>query len=186
MPEENTTHLMDEREEQELITRAQSDLRQFTALYQRYVQPVYRYLYSRIGTQNEAEEATAQTFLGALEGFARYRNDGHFAAWLFTIAKRKSVDHYRRSGKITSLPETLPSAEEDLIQQAIRTDQHEALRAELAQLSDQERELLRLRYAADLGFGEMGRLLGRSEGAVKKQLYRLLDRLKNEMEGNHD
>lgn len=186
MTEEILSNQVDERDERQLIANAQRDLREFSALYQRYVQPVYRYLYSRIGSQAEAEEITAQTFLSALEGFARYRNEGHFAAWLFTIARRKCIDHYRRSNKITSLSEAFPSGEEDLLQQVALSGQREALLALVVKLPEPERELLRLRFAANLGFAEIGRIVGRSEGAVKKALYRLLDRLQKEMESSHE
>ena len=53
-------------------------------------------------------------------------------------------------------------------------------------LSDEEQELIRLRYAAELGFAEIARLLNRKEDAVKKSLYRLLDRLQNRLEEHND
>ena len=80
-------------EEDRLVSNARKDIREFNALYLKYVQPVFRYHYSRIGSQTEAEDATAQTFLSVLEGFDRYRHEGHFAAWLFAIARRKAMDH---------------------------------------------------------------------------------------------
>jgi RNA polymerase sigma-70 factor (ECF subfamily) len=176
----------DTAEEDQLVSSARRDLREFKALYQRYLQPVYRYLYSRIGSEDGAEEATAQTFLSALEGFGRYRHEGHFAAWLFAIARRKSADHYRRASRIADLAESLPSGDEDLLQQAVKLDQLETLRERLKALPEPDQELLRLRFAASLGFAEMARLLGRNEDAVKKSLYRLLERLQDQMEGSHE
>ena len=82
-------------EDSRLVADAQKDLRAFNALYLKYVNPVFRYALSRIGARPEAEDATAQTFLAALEGFGRYRDDGRFAAWLFGIARRKTLDHFR-------------------------------------------------------------------------------------------
>jgi RNA polymerase sigma-70 factor (ECF subfamily) len=173
-------------EEDHLVTNAQRDLRQFAELYQRYVQPVYRYLYSRIGSEDGAEEATAQTFLSALESFGHYHHKGYFAAWLFAIARRKSADHHRRASRIADLADSLPSADEDLLQQAVRRDQLDTLRQILANLPEADQELLRLRFAASLSFAEMARLLNRSEDAVKKSLYRLLQRVQDEMEDSHD
>ena len=53
----------------------------FTALYRRYVAPIYRYLYHRLGNANDAEDLTAQVFMEALEGLASYRERGSFSAW---------------------------------------------------------------------------------------------------------
>ncbi len=57
-------------EEERLITNTRADMREFNALYLKYVQPEFRYHLNRIGSRAEAEDATAQTFLSALEGFA--------------------------------------------------------------------------------------------------------------------
>jgi RNA polymerase sigma-70 factor (ECF subfamily) len=184
MPQQHTQTETDD--EECLVQNARRNIREFNVLYQRYVQPVYRYLFSRIGAQAEAEDATAQTFLSALEGFDRYRHEGHFAAWLFAIARRKSADHFRRSSRITALAENIPTGEEDLLQRAVRKDELDTLRAKLTALPEADRELLRLRFAAELSFAEMARLLGRNADAVKKGLYRLLDRLQDQMEDSHD
>jgi RNA polymerase sigma-70 factor, ECF subfamily len=186
MPKQAAQIQTDTSDEERLVQNAKRDIREFNALYQRYVQPVYRYQMSLIGSQAEAEDATAQTFLSALEGFERYRHQGHFAAWLFTIARRKSADHFRQSSRLTVLAESIPSNEEDMLQRAIRKDQLESLKEELSGLEESERELLRLRYAAELSFAEIARLLNRNEDAVKKSLYRLLDRLQGQMEGSHE
>jgi RNA polymerase sigma-70 factor (ECF subfamily) len=53
-------------------------------------------------------------------------------------------------------------------------------------LDDDEQELLRLRFSADLSFGEMGVCLGRKEDTVKKTFYRLLARLQRQLEQSHD
>ena len=113
-------NIEDQTSEDQLVLNAKQDLRNFDALYLRYAQPVYRYLYSRIGSGAEAEDATAQTFLSALEGFGRYRHEGYFGAWLFGIARRKAADHFRVNSKHVALPDTLPDGEADVPQIAER------------------------------------------------------------------
>jgi len=69
-----------ELEELKLIRAARQDPKAFGGLYLRYVEPVFRYLCSRIGNVHEAEDITAQTFLVAFESFDRFRQEDHFAS----------------------------------------------------------------------------------------------------------
>lgn len=174
-------------EEKTLIEAAQRDPASFTGLYRQYVRPVYRYLYSRTGNHGDAEDLTAQVFLEALEGLGRYRLDGPFAAWLFTIARRRMIDHRRRQRPVVALDERIPASETpvDPLGRAIRNEESRLLRDLLAGMGEADQELLRLRFAGGLSFGDMARILRRSEAAVKMKLYRLLRRLESQMEDYH-
>ena len=156
----------------------------FGQLYDRYVTPVYRCIYSRVDSIPEAEDLTAQTFLAALEALPRYRERGTFAAWLFQIARSKLMDHFRRTRSHLSLEQVDedPLADDPLAC-AIAADELSTLKVLIAALSIDERELLRLRYVADLSFAEMAVMLHKREDAVKKSLYRLLARLNQKLEG---
>jgi RNA polymerase sigma factor (sigma-70 family) len=155
----------------------------FGLLYDRYLTPVYRYIFSRIGNAADAEDLTAQTFLAALEALPRYRERGTFPAWLFRIARSKLMDFFRRARTQVSLDEVeVPPSSDDPLTCSIAADEVSRLRDMIATLSIDERELLCLRYVADLSFAEMAAVLHKREDAVKKSLYRLLARLNNQME----
>lgn len=172
-PRSEATHIT------ELVAAAKQDLKAFGELYLLYAQPIFRYLFSRIGSFPEAEDATAQTFLVALERFPSYRHDGFFASWLFAIARNKAMDYFRKQHKEISLDEVeLIPADANLLQQMIQTERTAALSKLIKALPEDEQELIRLRYVAELSFAEIGHLLGQKEDAVKKRLYRLLERLK--------
>lgn len=172
--------------EDALVAAAQRDLTAFDGLYQAYAEKVFRYLYSRVGDRHEAEELTAQTFLAAIEKFASYRHRGHFAAWLFSIARNKAVDSFRRNKHLGDLAdaEALP-AESDLLADLADREQAAAIRRHIAQLPPEQIELLRLRYVAGLQFSQMAALLGRTEAAVKKSVYRCVGRLQRQLEVHH-
>lgn len=173
--------------ESELVAEAKHDLAAFGKLYDLYVQPLYRYLRSRIGTVQGAEEVTSQTFLAALERFPHYKHQNKFAAWLFSIARNKTVDYFRYQHKQVILEKSyLVSAEFDPLQTIIKTEHVAELVGLISGLSEDERELIRLRYVAELRFREIAILVGRKEDTVKKSLYRLLARLQSQLEKNHD
>jgi RNA polymerase sigma-70 factor (ECF subfamily) len=172
-----------------LVARAQQTPSAFTPLYDCYVQPIYCYLYSRLANAQEAEDLTAQTFLSALEALPRYRDDGHFSAWIFSIARNKAIDYFRKHKRETGLDmvETEAKADApDLLAQVIQSQDVRRLSELISGFGEADQELIRLRYLADLSFAEMSVLLGKREDAVKKALYRLLARLESQMEAKND
>ena len=169
-----------------LIRVARKDAEAFALLYDRYVQRLYHYCYHRTNNVHDAQDLTSQIFLAAMEAFPRYRQDGHFAAWLFTIARNKVIDHYRRAADLSLEEAALPPVQFDLTGEAESSQQKEALLRAVRDLGEDEQELIRLRYAAGLSFAEIGRALHKSEDAAKKTLYRLLGRLKSGMEAGNE
>ncbi|MCE5207197.1 MAG: sigma-70 family RNA polymerase sigma factor [Chloroflexi bacterium] len=174
-------------EEAELLDGNNRTPEAFEQLYLRHVQPVFRYLYSRLGNRADAEDATAETFLAALNGFASYRHKGYFSAWLFSIARHKAVDIYRKDREPAALDDTTDIAGDvDILEDVIHNQRREALTCLIAALPEEEHDLLRLRYTAGLSYSEIGQLLNRSEGAIKKTIYRLLARLESQLEDYHE
>ena len=97
------------------------------------------------------------------------------------------MDHFRTKRLQVPLEyaENIPS-ETDLLQQVIQTEQLASLARLINALSEEEHELIRLRYIGELSFSEIGRLLHRNEAAVKKSLYRLLAGLQSRLEVTHE
>src|SRR5574339_1191435 len=156
-----------------LISASQKDPAAFGRLYDCYVQPIYRYVISRVGTAHEAEDITSQTFISAYEALGRYRERGQFSAWLFRIARSKLNDHFRRSRREVGLEAVGELLErEDALGVLIRAEELSRIRFIIGHLNAEEQELIRLRYVADLSFAEIADLVGKREDAVKKSLYR--------------
>ena len=165
-------------DEAALVEAARRDSEAFAALYRRYLNPLYRYLLHRSNGVHDAEDLTAQVFTEALEGLVdgRYREGGCFAAWLFTIARRRLVDWYRL--RPAAPLGDLPSPESGLLDAVEKCEALQRLNGLLARLDEDRQELLRLHFSAGLSFTEIGLLEGRSEAAVKMALYRALDTLR--------
>jgi RNA polymerase sigma-70 factor (ECF subfamily) len=127
-----------------------------------------------VGSIPDTEDLTAQVFTEAFEGLVknRYRAGGCFPAWLFSIARHRVADFYRQ--RPLDPLEDPPSPEPGLL----AADDLGRLARLLAQLDEHKQELLRLRYSAGLRFAEIALLEGRSEAAVKMEVYRALDILR--------
>ena len=174
-------------DELKIIGAARQDPNAFGELYLLYVGQVFRYLYSRMGNVHEAEDTTAQTFLVAFESFDRFRQDGYFASWLFTIARNKAMDHFRQRKNTTSIDEVNEiSVENDPLNGVIQSEQAAALSKLIQALPEEDRELLRLRFLAAMSFPEIAHFLHRNEEAVKKSTYRLLARLHSQVEVSNE
>ncbi len=175
-------------QEVDLIKTACGDPAAFSRLYLAHVRPIYRYIISRVGDIKEAEDLTAQVFLEALEGLPRYRHDGHFTAWLFGIARHKVSDHYRSQHRERNTEDVNvePTNKGDILSTLILTEDVQHMSALIQNLDEQDRELLRLRFIAQLNFGEIAQLTHSNTEKTKKKIYRLLGRLRQQMELNHD
>lgn len=161
----------------------------FTVLYRRYAVQVYRYIYGRLGNAGDAEDLTSQVFIQVLEALPRYQPRGKFTAWLFTIARRRVVDHIRRNTH-EDLPldwlQELPTPGHNPLAQVIERESLERLIILYRQLEEEKQELIRLRFAAGLSYKQIGQMMGRSEAAVGMAMHRLLERLKSQWEAEDE
>ena len=173
-----------------LIKHAQKgDEKAFANLYGCYHQRIYRYVFSRVGDQANAEELTSQTFLAVLEGMTNYRHKGKFSAWIFSIARNKVMDFYRLQKKMgQSIDEDFIAIEVNpqMINQIVAKERMEALADLIQQLPKDRKELLRLRFVAGMTYKEIAEIAGRRTAAVKKSIYRLLDDLKQSLEKEYE
>lgn len=165
-------------EDSALVTAACADPHAFAPLYARYVGPVYRYCYLRLGDRAAAEDATSEVFAKALAGLHGYR-DGVFAAWLFRIAHNVVGDVYRRGRPTEQLDAAAewPDAGPTPADVALSRDRLEALRAALATLPESYRRALELQMAG-WSVAESAAALEISAGALKLLRFRALKRLR--------
>ncbi|MCB0216190.1 MAG: sigma-70 family RNA polymerase sigma factor [Chloroflexi bacterium] len=166
-------------EEHELIRRAQDyDPVAFGEIYERYYSGVYKYIYYRVGDQSLAEDVTMEVFVKAMESIDGFTFRGvPFSAWLYRIASNLVVDHFRRQPNLPSL-----SLEEKLVSavehpSAPHLDEefsHQALRAALSELTDDQQQVIILKFVDGLSNLEVAQILGKTEGAVKSLQHRAL------------
>ena len=157
----------------------------FTELYRRNVSRVFYYLYSRVHNVADTEDLTSQTFVTALENLSKLRDPDKFTPWIFTIARNKALDFFRKTTRHPTV-----DFDEDLDQAMVggmglcQTDQERLHDLEhlISRLNPREQDYLRLRIVADLPFTEIALILNEPETRIKKKYYRLLERLQAQVE----
>jgi RNA polymerase sigma-70 factor (ECF subfamily) len=144
------------------------------ATYDKGVAVVYAYLRRRVGSQDLAEELTAETFLAAAATVTRDPPSGPDSVtvgWLVGIARHKLVDHWRRAAREERTLTVLGTDEEIAEPWEAVLDRFRAERV-LAELPTQHRAVLTLRYLDDLAVRDVAELLGRTEHATEALLVR--------------
>ncbi len=164
----------------ELAARvAEGDRESFNALYTATVNEVYRYLRSQSGNETVAEDLAANVFLKAWKSAASYRTGSKsYRRWLFAIAKNELVDYWRQARH--SIPvDGMEIADESLgaAFDGPGVDRGRVNRALLA-LTAEQREVVVLRFFSELSHAEIGKVLGKREGAVRAQLLRALRQMR--------
>lgn len=174
-----------------LVVAAQAgDREAFAGLYARYMDTVFRFVYFRVGNRQLAEDLTADTFERALKRIGSFTWQGRdIAAWLVTIARNLVADYFKGGryrlevlgGSVSGMagdpllqvereagPE-LPMEPEDAV--VAHLEAMMVGRA-LQELNEEQHEVLVLRFYRGLPVAEVGRIMGKNEGAIKALQYR--------------
>jgi RNA polymerase sigma-70 factor (ECF subfamily) len=164
----------------ELARQAITDIEAFAELYRRHLPRVYRYHAAHVGNVKDAEDLTSQTFLAALEGIHSFRGSGSFAAWILGIASKKRLMFFRGGRPEVPLDEALqyPSPGLPTDKAAAHRLQLKSISNALRQISPDRAEALVLIYFGGLSQAEAGRVLNKSEAAVKMLIARGLQDLR--------
>ena len=143
------------------------------------IRRVYAYVAYRIGPGAAAEDVTSETMLRAVRYRDRFDpNKGDALSWLVGIARTCVADHFARQVEETPPAAGEPSSgdfEADVVRRLSVTDA-------VSRLAERDRELIALRYGADLSTAQIGAVLGMSTNAVDVALNRCRTRLRSELE----
>jgi RNA polymerase sigma-70 factor (ECF subfamily) len=154
-------------------------------LWRRYSGQVAGYL--RAHGVRDVDDVTSEVFLAVCRGIRRFDGDGMaFRAWLFTIAHHRVVDEVRRAARaaeihrydVDSDPRSVVSAEDS----ALEALSNQEIRALLVVLTPEQRDVLLLRFVADLAVDQCAAVMSRSPEAVKKLQRRAIVRLRRELD----
>lgn len=172
--------------EAELVESAKRlDVSAWSTIYRRHYRQVYGYIYFRTGDRELAADLTAEVFIRALNGIRAYQYRGTpFLAWLYRVAHNVTADHRKRAAR-RSARET-PSLEDDREdpQDAIeRTVERADMMAAIGRLTDEQQQVVLLRFYHGLTTADVAEVLGKAEGAVKALQNRALKSLRRLLSG---
>ena len=176
----------DETEERRLVEAAQQDRACFGDVYERYFELVYGYVARRVRDRAATEDLTSEVFRKALANIDRFKWTGApFGAWLLRIASNVIADRAKRQAK-DGLRVDEPSLELAARSNSRQTQQTELEESErrawvirqVDELPDDQRRVVRLRFAEEKSISEIAAELGRSEGAVKQLQFRAFQTLR--------
>ncbi len=177
---------MNSEQEQSLVRQAQAGDRQaLAALWDALTPKLFGYLVNVTRDHVLAEDLLQSTWLHAIKalpGF-QHRSNAKFSAWLFAIARNECKQHWRKSQKEAAFTATQTETTTDNT-----TANNNQLMVEqvLSRLSEEDRELVRLRYIADLSLNDISRVLNISSLTARVRLHRALNKVRAHITSNSE
>jgi len=170
----------------QLLRQAQRhDVQAFDRLYELYVDRIYRYVWYRVRDADLAEDLTVDIFVQVIQSIHTFRISAKdtvaiCTGWMFRIAHNYLSRFFCQQGRslVGMLPDAAHPEVMDLVTLVQRYEREEALHAAIAKLSDDQRQVLVLRFWEQLSHAETAKAMGRSEGAVKVLQHRALAALR--------
>lgn len=174
-------------EEWALVQRAQTlDEEALATLYSSYYPRVYNYAFLHLGDVQAAEDLASEVMLKVLESIKKYRFKGTpFSAWVFRIARNRLIDLHRRRKRRGEVDLMEPVVSMQVSPQVLaeRALDRGQLQLALKYLTEEQRQVIVLKFIEGFDNASVARVLGRSQGAVKSLQHRALNSLRRLMSG---
>lgn len=159
-----------------LLERAKNgDDSSFAELVRRHQNHIYRLAFGYLGEREAAKDTTQEVFLKAYQGLLYFQNDSQFSTWLYSICKNHCLNVLKRQRLQERIELPNGNQVENTLPLKIR------LKGILAELKDEHREIIILRYYQDLKYDQIAKILNISMDTVKVRLFRAKAELKELM-----
>jgi RNA polymerase sigma-70 factor (ECF subfamily) len=173
---------LESRDSEEVLIHqaATGDQAAFTALYEMHAERVYRHVRFQVLDGHDAEDITQEVFVKAWKSLPRYRQTGApFVSWLIVIARNAIVDHFRSKKNVRELDESNePHSQSDPVSSVEAEFGRAEIREALMGLNGDKRTVLIMHFIDGFSYEEIGKALGKSEGAIRVIQHRALKDMK--------
>ena len=181
----NPRYPMDEESLDRLVADAKrGNTEAFGRIFDEYAGPIYRFIASRVSRPSDAEDLTQLVFVKALEALPRYEARGvPFGGWLFRLARNAIIDQIRTRREHLSLVVATTRESEEASPEAMASlrDDLDRVATALAELTDDQREVIELRFFAGLSVAEAAEAMGRQEGTIRGLQFRAIGALRRSL-----
>lgn len=162
---------------------AEGDRTAFADIVDRWQTRLLNFFYRATGNRTDAEDLVQETFVELHRAAARYKAQGNFQAFIFTLARRRLIDSYRKRSR---RPLDFVDPATHLMQNQTETPDHsfeieEAFHRALATLPENQRNAILLRQQQELSYEEIAQALDASTSAVKTWIHRARTHLRKEL-----
>ncbi len=182
----DNTHATDADQQLLLDKAGRGDPAALGQLYDQYADRIYSYIYHRVGSADIAEDLTGQAFMRMLEAIQSNRGwRTSFSGWLYRIAHNLVIDHYRRGHRASFVDiedtTTLKAPTGDPLRAVEAKLDNERLRSALKQLTEEQAQVIVLRFLEERSIAEAAAAMDKTEGAIKALQYRAVLALRRVM-----
>jgi len=169
-----------------VIEQSKKDPRKFSPIYEKYHEPIFRFVYSRVGQLEASKDITSSVFYKALAHIRKYKDQGlSFSSWLYRVAVNECYDYFRAEKKYRTVALEDYMHVDLLDELQLEEDEKEiwmnSLPSLLETLDQKDLELIELRFFESKSFKEAGEILDITENNAKTRTYRILARIKKEV-----
>ncbi len=182
------THSKEQTNPRTLIERAkQGDEKAFGALYDTYFVPIFRYIYARTKRKEDTEDLAQQVFLKIYKSLPTFSQQGDSPlTYFFTVARNTVVDYWRKKKNVVSSPDqaflhNIQDSRKNPDQLAQDRDLQELLSGAIRTLTQDQQEVVILRFVNELSNKEISEVLQKSEEAVRQLQWRALQVLRKRL-----
>jgi RNA polymerase sigma-70 factor (ECF subfamily) len=158
----------------------------FLTYYNQFKDKIFNYFLYRIGFDKPlAEDLTSEVFIKALKAFASFDENQKFQSWIYAIAHNHLINHYARAGRapvpLEDLEDFIPDTNDDQFEEKYEAEQ---VLQVIDEMADSDRDILRFRFVDELDYREIADILCKEEGAIRTQVSRSLEKLRQKLKKN--
>ena len=165
------------------MEEAKQNPERFGALYDKFFDQIYRYVYRRVSDKDTVNDLVSQTFYDALAHIKSFEWRGYsFSSWLYKIAHNNVLKWYREQGKIKIVDlaegQEIVDTQTNVVQGAHDQESKDEIQAILSKLDYEERELIRLKFFEEASNIEIAEIMGLSANHIGVKVFRALKKVK--------
>jgi len=154
----------------------------FSRIYENYIAPIFRFVYFRVKNREDAEDLTQTIFFKAWDNLINYKQkENQFSSWLYAIARNTIIDYWKKKKEL-NIDDSLIDYESEPVHNSIEKEEDiEIVKRAISLLSDDQQEIVILKFIEDFSNKEIAEFVEKKEEAVRQLQSRAIKMLKKHL-----